>query len=43
MNLQRPWLDNYPAGVAHEVDLDEFKSIVPVLATSCTPLSDRTA
>ena len=43
MNEQRPWLDNYPAGVAHEVDLDEFKSIVSVLETSCARFRDRPA
>ena len=43
MNQQRPWLDNYPAGVPHEVDLDEFKSIVSVLESSCTRYRDRPA
>jgi long-chain acyl-CoA synthetase len=43
MSNPRPWLANYPAGVAPEVDLNEYKSIVAVLETSCQRFRDRPA
>jgi long-chain acyl-CoA synthetase len=43
MNHPRPWLDNYPAGVGPEVDLDEFRSIVSVLESSCERFRERPA
>ena len=30
-----PWLANYPPGVAHEVDVDQYPSIVAVLEEAC--------
>ncbi len=43
MNHPRPWLDNYPAGVAPEIDLDEYRSIVSVLEASCQRFRERPA
>ncbi len=43
MSDTRPWLDNYPAGVAPEINLDEFKSIVAVLESSCQRFRERPA
>ena len=43
MSHPRPWLDNYPAGVKPEVDLDEYRSIVSVLEASCTHFRERPA
>ncbi|HEY2346338.1 MAG TPA: long-chain fatty acid--CoA ligase [Xanthomonadaceae bacterium] len=43
MTQTRPWLANYPPGVAPEVNLDEFKSIVSVLESSCQRFRDRPA
>ncbi len=35
MNIERPWLSSYPANVAATINLNEFPSIVSVLAQSC--------
>ena len=43
MTQSRPWLANYPEGVAPEVNLDEFQSIISVLEASCTKYRDRPA
>ena len=43
MNHPRPWLDNYPSGVAPEINLDEFRSIVSVLESSCQRFRERPA
>ncbi|HTA65482.1 MAG TPA: AMP-binding protein, partial [Xanthomonadaceae bacterium] len=43
MTQTRPWLANYPPGVGPEVNLDEFKSIVAVLESSCQRFRDRPA
>ena len=43
MSNPRPWLDNYPAGVAPEIDLQEFRSIVSVLESSCKRFRERPA
>ncbi|MCK9488056.1 MAG: AMP-binding protein [Xanthomonadales bacterium] len=38
-----PWLANYPPGVAHEVDVDQYPSIVAVLEEACTRYGDNPA
>ena len=43
MNHRRPWLDNYPAGVAPEINQDEFSSIVAVLESACERFRERPA
>src|SRR5690606_33816211 len=43
MSEKHPWLANYPAGVPAEVDLEEFRSIVSVLESSCLRLRDSSA
>ena len=43
MSEPRPWLKNYPAGVAPEVDMDEFRTIVSVLEASCKLYRERPA
>ncbi len=43
MNHPRPWLDNYPAGVAPEIDMEQYRSIVAVLEASCQKFRDRPA
>ena len=43
MSEKHPWLANYPAGVPAEVDLEEFRSIVSVLESSCQRFRDRPA
>jgi long-chain acyl-CoA synthetase len=35
MGIERPWLANYPADVPAQVNVDEFPSIVSVLAQAC--------
>ncbi len=43
MNLDRPWLASYPAGVPEQIDPDEFASIVAVLQSSLEKYRDRPA
>ena len=43
MNLERPWLAEYPAGVPAQIDVDEFPSIVSVLEKAITTYHDRPA
>ena len=43
MNLDRPWLASYPAGVPHQIDPDEFASIVAVLQSSLEKYRDLPA
>ncbi len=43
MNLERPWLAHYPPGVPHQVDVDEYSSIVAVLQSSLDKYRDRIA
>ncbi|MBS0571246.1 MAG: AMP-binding protein [Proteobacteria bacterium] len=40
---ERPWLANYPAGVPTKIDMDEYRSIAQVLATSCERFAHRPA
>ena len=39
----RPWLNNYPKGVPHEIDLDEYPSIVSLLESSFERFRHRPA
>jgi long-chain acyl-CoA synthetase len=43
MNLERPWLASYPAGVPQQIDADEYPSIVSVLQSSLKKYRDRKA
>ncbi|MHB8911431.1 MAG: long-chain fatty acid--CoA ligase [Lysobacter sp.] len=43
MNLERPWLAQYPAGVPAQIDVDEYPSIVSVLDNAITKYQDRPA
>ena len=43
MNLERPWLAQYPAGVPAQIDVDEYPSIVSVLENAITKYRDRPA
>ncbi len=43
MNLERPWLASYPAGVPQQIDADEYPSIVSVLQSSLEKYRDRKA
>ncbi len=39
----KPWLQQYPAGVPAEIDMDEFSSVVDVINKSCTEYRDQIA
>ncbi|MGV8939993.1 MAG: long-chain fatty acid--CoA ligase [Lysobacter sp.] len=43
MSFERPWLDQYPAGVPAQIDVDEFHSIVDVLDRAIASFRDRPA
>ena len=43
MNLERPWLASYPAGIPHHIDSTEYPSIVSVLQSSLEKYRDRPA
>ena len=43
MSEQRPWLAHYPAGVPHEIDLDEFASINDVFDSAVLKYRDKPA
>ncbi len=43
MNSERQWLASYPAGVAAEVDVEAYSSIVAVLQSSLEKYRDRVA
>jgi len=43
MSSERPWLDQYPAGVPAEIDADEYPSIVAVLESAIANYRDRPA
>src|SRR5690606_28122653 len=43
MSVERPWLDQYPAGVPAQIDVDEFPSVVAVLETAIDKYRDRPA
>jgi len=43
MGVDRPWLANYPKGIAPEVDLEKYPSIVSVLEETCRQYRDNPA
>jgi len=43
MSLDRPWLDQYPAGVPAEIDPDVYPSVVAVLEDATKRFHDRPA
>ena len=43
MSLDRPWLDQYPAGVPAEIDPDAYPSVVAVLEDAIRRFRDRPA
>ncbi len=43
MSQDRPWFNSYPKGVPHEVDMDEYRSIISVFDTAVSKFSDRPA
>ncbi|HET7843069.1 MAG TPA: AMP-binding protein [Xanthomonadales bacterium] len=43
MSLEKPWLKSYPAGVAAEVDMSQFSSVVSVLEQACDRFRHRPA
>ncbi len=43
MSQERPWFKSYPQGVPHEIDLDEFRSVVSVLENAIERYRDRVA
>jgi len=43
MSQDRPWFKNYPPGVPHEVDMDEYRSIVSVFDTAVASFRERPA
>ena len=43
MSAERPWLDQYPAGIPSQIDVDEFPSVVAVLQSAIDNYRDRPA
>ncbi|RKQ55523.1 long-chain acyl-CoA synthetase [Vogesella indigofera] len=41
--MEKIWLKNYQAGVAHEIDINEFQSVVEVFERSVNKFRDRPA
>ncbi len=41
--MEKPWLKSYPAGIAHEVDIDEYKSVADVFDSSVKKYTDSPA
>jgi long-chain acyl-CoA synthetase len=43
MSQDRPWFNSYPQGVPHEIDLEQYRSIVAVFETAVGDYRDRPA
>ena len=43
MSQERPWFKSYPKGVPHEVDLEQYRSIVSVFDEAISKYRDRPA
>ncbi|MEO5811124.1 MAG: AMP-binding protein [Rhodanobacter sp.] len=43
MSNERPWLDNYPAGVPAEIDVDQYASVLTMLEETFSQYRDRPA
>ncbi len=41
--MRKPWLDQYPAGVPADIDINDFPSLKDVLTTTCTRFAERPA
>ncbi|GGP27506.1 long-chain-fatty-acid--CoA ligase FadD [Silvimonas amylolytica] len=41
--MDRPWFSSYPAGIPHEINMNEFSSIPDVIAQTLVKYADRTA
>jgi long-chain acyl-CoA synthetase len=41
--VSKPWLQSYPQGVAAEIDLSRYRSIVDIFEDSCSRYRDRVA
>jgi long-chain acyl-CoA synthetase len=41
--MQKPWLKSYPAGIAEEIDIDEFSSVADIFDTSISKYADLPA
>ena len=42
-NMKRIWLDSYPEGVPHDIDLTEFNSVLDIFIESSDKYADRPA
>ena len=43
MNINKPWLKNYPKGVASTINFDEYLSLVDMFDKTCKRFSSNTA
>ena len=43
MSNERPWLDNYPAGVPAQIDIDQYASVLTMLEETFAQFRDRPA
>ena len=43
MSVERPWLEQYPAGVPAQIDVEEYASVVAVLQSAIDNYRDRPA
>jgi long-chain acyl-CoA synthetase len=43
INMEKPWLKSYPAGVPEEVDINEFSSVANIFDSSITKYGDLPA
>ncbi len=41
--MERVWLDSYPEGVPHNIDITEYDSVLDIFKQSCTRYGDRVA
>jgi long-chain acyl-CoA synthetase len=41
--MNKPWLKNYPTGVAHEIDVHRYKSVIELFEESVHKFRDKTA
>ncbi|MFV2004776.1 MAG: AMP-binding protein [Gammaproteobacteria bacterium] len=41
--MQKPWLKSYPAGIAEEIDINEFSSVANIFDTSISKYADLPA
>ncbi len=41
--MDKIWLDSYPEGIEHDIDADQYTSLVDIVEQSCQQFSSRTA